>query len=141
MPTDESPLQEALLDVKGAAVASVPWEEIKAQHDAARKCAYVYYFSCSMAWGIWSVVYTYFLEGVGGMSSSRAASISTFQWLAYATAQVLSNPVLGTLSDTIGRRPVLLLGASINCVLLVAYCTNRAGSGGCSTAASWVPST
>ena len=31
--------------------------------------------------------------------------------------------MLGTLSDTIGRRPVLLLGASINCVvLLVAYC-------------------
>ena len=59
-----------------------------------------YYVSCSIAWGIWSVVYTHFLEGVGGMSSSRAASISTFQWLAYAIAQVLSNPVLGTLSDT-----------------------------------------
>ena len=45
------------------------------------------------------------------MSSSRAASISSFQWLAYATAQVLSNPGLGTLSGTIGRRPVLRAAA------------------------------
>ena len=52
-----------------------------------------------------------------------------FQWLAYATAQVLSNPpvVLGTLSGTASQarsadgRCCCLLGASINCVLLVAY--------------------
>jgi len=45
--------------------------------NAARKCAYVFYFFGSVAWGIYAEIYTYFLQDVGGQSSARAAAIST----------------------------------------------------------------
>ena len=45
--------------------------------NAARKCAYVFYFFGSVAWGVYAEIYTYFLQDVGGQSSARAAAIST----------------------------------------------------------------
>ena len=45
-------------------------------HDNARRCAYVLTLIGSLAWGVYAVPSTFFLEQVGEMSSAMAASTS-----------------------------------------------------------------
>ena len=86
-------------------------------HDAARRSAYVIYFVGNMAWGVYSVPSTFFLEQVGDMSSATAASASMYASVAWHVGQFVMMPVFGALGDqAVGRRSLVLLGCCVEMV-------------------------
>lgn len=89
----------------------------RAAHDAARRCAYVIYFVGNLAWGVFAVPSTFFLEQVGDMSSATAASASMYSSVAWHVGQFAMMPVFGALGDqTVGRRSLVLLGCGVEMV-------------------------
>ena len=52
-----------------------------------------------------------------GGDTACGTALGTYNSMLYGLCQFLSNPVMGTISDRIGRRPVLLFGAAADVIV------------------------
>ncbi len=80
-----------------------------------RKATFVFVFICvvldMLALGIMVPVLPKLIVQFEGGDLARAARVSGVFSFAWALMQFLASPVLGSLSDRFGRRPVLLLSS------------------------------
>jgi DHA1 family tetracycline resistance protein-like MFS transporter len=65
-------------------------------------------FIDAMGFGLVMPVLPRLLMDVGGLDLAQAIGVGTWMGLAMAVASFIAAPVLGNLSDAVGRRPVLL---------------------------------
>ena len=79
-----------------------------AKLELARNNVYLYYFYQSLSWGIFVELYTYLAtDTICGGDTACGTALGTYNSMLYGLCQFLSNPVMGTISDRIGRRPVI----------------------------------
>mmetsp|Transcript_1466 Transcript_1466/g.4365 ORF Transcript_1466/g.4365 Transcript_1466/m.4365 type:complete len:483 (+) Transcript_1466:2-1450(+) len=79
-----------------------------------RRLAQAWYLSVAMAWGMYLMAYTYYAVHIVGGDEDEAVELSTRFTVVYACGSLVGSPVLGRLSDSIGRRRIMLLGATAN---------------------------
>ena len=93
-----------------------------AKLELARNNVYLYYFYQSLSWGIFVELYTYLAtDTICGGDTACGTALGTYNSMLYGLCQFLSNPVMGTISDRIGRRPVFLFGAGADVVVFTLY--------------------
>ena len=79
--------------------------------EMARNNVLVYQFFQTLAWGIFFEVYSFYVtDGICDGDSARGAAVATYNSMLYGFCQFFSNPINGSISDSVGRRPVLIVG-------------------------------
>ena len=80
----------------------------------ARNCFFMWTFVSYLCWGILVELYTeLFGDVIDANSIGDAAMFSTVAWSMYSLTGFVFTPILATLSDSIGRKPVLLYCAIV----------------------------
>ena len=90
----------------------------RALYDRARRCIYGFDVSDGLSWGIYTSVYSYYLVDVRGESERHASIKSSTGWAVGALGSTLASPLLATLSDLVGRRPLFLFSCTAQVVQL-----------------------
>ena len=103
-PTDASPL--------------LPDDADQRRYDRARRCIYGFDLSDGLSWGIYQSVYSYYLVDVRGESERHASIKSSTGWAVGALGSSIASPLLATLSDLVGRRPLFLFSCTAQVVQL-----------------------
>jgi hypothetical protein len=81
----------------------------------ARNWLFLWTFLSYMSWGIVTELYTDLFDDVIDSSSyGTAAFYSTVAMSVYSIVGLLWSPVMATLSDSVGRKPIFVLSAGIN---------------------------
>jgi MFS family permease len=80
--------------------------------DCARRCMYVFDVQDGLGWGIYQSVYSFYLVDVLGMTERYASTTSSTGWAVAALGSTVSAPLLATLSDGVGRRPLFLFACT-----------------------------
>eukprot|EP00630_Chrysocystis_fragilis_P003442 CAMPEP_0197393988 /NCGR_PEP_ID=MMETSP1165-20131217/4630_1 /TAXON_ID=284809 /ORGANISM="Chrysocystis fragilis, Strain CCMP3189" /LENGTH=417 /DNA_ID=CAMNT_0042919669 /DNA_START=100 /DNA_END=1353 /DNA_ORIENTATION=+ len=81
------------------------------------------------SWGTYLVLYTWFVEYrvCDADDDGCAVELTTYWTMIYAASQFIGSPILGRLTDSVGRRPVLLVGCAVNVVgfPVMAFASNK----------------
>lgn len=85
-------------------------------------------FSLSFAAGIALPATPGLIRSIAGTNIEQAAVIGGYMLALFAGCQLLASPMLGRLSDSIGRRPVLLISVAACCTdyLVISFANNLA---------------
>ena len=93
-----------------------------AELERARNNVHVYYFFQTLAWGVFAELYSYYATyEICDDDSACSTAVATYNSILYGFGKFLANPVAGTISDRVGRRPVLLIGCLVDCCVFFAY--------------------
>mmetsp|Transcript_15218 Transcript_15218/g.19745 ORF Transcript_15218/g.19745 Transcript_15218/m.19745 type:complete len:490 (-) Transcript_15218:183-1652(-) len=106
---EEQPLlyEESALEDQDQA-SNVPVEDLI----SARICFFVWTFIGNASWGVVVVLYTnFFYDVIDNENYSNASLYSTISLSIYAVISFICSPIVATLSDSIGRKPVIVMSA------------------------------